>query len=801
LSVLLVTACGSEEDRLSEHLRRANEYFETERWNEARIEYWNALKLNPDDADAHFKMAEVLIRLREFRDARWEYQEAIRLAPDRQDWRMKLAEMLVLFNAPGDALEQIDAVLEQEPEQTDALSLRAVVLARKGELDEALVEIDHTLKLDPKHERALQLRSRLLESRGDTEGAESTLRRLVEAHPSVSNHVLFALFWGTRGESGKAASQYRAAVEAAQTPKERVEARQILAAYHLNKGDRKAAEQELLRAREEAPDDPSLALNLARLYAFEGQPDRAQAMLEARVQQQPDSAEPLLTLADFHRRAGDREKALETIERALVVEPSSEAARLQKAEYLVERLDEPALVENGRSLIDQVLSENPNSVAGLMTLAKSLLLEQKFQEAASKLQRVLDEQPSAQAHLLLGWSYAGMRQDELARSELLRAVQLDPQAFPARAELAALYLRIGERELALQEAHKALELRPDDPRVLLILAETQVRLDRKKDAVETLARVSLEGEPQASRYRLAMGQLYRRLEKFDAARSAFEKLLEEQPSDTTVTRELVALDLQSRDPERALKRANEAIARNPEAGALYALRGRLWLGFRKDSGVLAFPEEAERDFKAAIEKAPTQLEAYGGLGALYRQTGRLEEAIQTFEQAREKQPGDPAVRLVLATLYEGGGRTSEAIREYEEVVRLDPKQPIAKNNLAWLIAESASDDPDQLDRALEFAQDAREVLPDNANVADTLGWVMLKKDIPNAAIPLFREAIAASEPGDATRALVRVHLAQAYARSGNVARAIEELQSALAENDSFPGRESAQELLAELQSS
>jgi tetratricopeptide (TPR) repeat protein len=217
--------------------------------------------------------------------------------------------------------------------------------------------------------------------------------------------------------------------------------------------------------------------------------------------------------------------------------------------------------------------------------------------------------------------------------------------------------------------------------------------------------------------------------------------------------------------------------------------------------VLAFPEEAERDFKAAIEKAPTQLEAYGGLGALYRQTGRLEEAIQTFEQAREKQPGDPAVRLVLATLYEGGGRTSEAIREYEEVVRLDPKQPIAKNNLAWLIAESASDDPDQLDRALEFAQDAREVLPDNANVADTLGWVMLKKDIPNAAIPLFREAIAASEPGDATRALVRVHLAQAYARSGNVARAIEELQSALAENDSFPGRESAQELLAELQSS
>ena len=203
----------------------------------------------------------------------------------------------------------------------------------------------------------------------------------------------------------------------------------------------------------------------------------------------------------------------------------------------------------------------------------------------------------------------------------------------------------------------------------------------------------------------------------------------------------------------------------------------------------------------AIEKSPNRIEAYSGLGALYRLTGRLDESIETFEQARDKRPEDPAVRLLLATLYEGAGRTDAAAREYEEVVRLDPKQPIAKNNLAWLLAEASADDPDKLDRALELARDAREFLPGNPNVADTLGWVLLKKDIPNAAIPLFREAIASSEASEPVRALVRLHLARAYRSTGEVGRAIEELEQALEETDQFPARPEAEALLAELRKS
>jgi hypothetical protein len=78
---------------------------------------------------------------------------------------------------------------------------------------------------------------------------------------------------------------------------------------------------------------------------------------------------------------------------------------------------------------------------------------------------------------------------------------------------------------------------------------------------------------------------------------------------------------------------------------------------------------------------------------------------------------------------------------------------------------------------------------------------MLKKKIPNAAIPLFREAIAAGESRDPTRALMRFHLAQAYVESGSVRQAVAELELALQEAESFPGREDAQALLERLRTS
>jgi tetratricopeptide (TPR) repeat protein len=117
--------------------------------------------------------------------------------------------------------------------------------------------------------------------------------------------------------------------------------------------------------------------------------------------------------------------------------------------------------------------------------------------------------------------------------------------------------------------------------------------------------------------------------------------------------------------------------------------------------------------------------------------------------------------------------------QYEEAVKLDSNLAVAKNNLAYLMAE----DGKNLDRALDLAQEAKSQLPENANVADTLGWVLLKKGIPEAAIGYLQEAEGGFPAGHPDLGYVRTHLAMAYEANEQPEKAREVLTRALGQLD------------------
>jgi tetratricopeptide (TPR) repeat protein len=153
----------------------------------------------------------------------------------------------------------------------------------------------------------------------------------------------------------------------------------------------------------------------------------------------------------------------------------------------------------------------------------------------------------------------------------------------------------------------------------------------------------------------------------------------------------------------------------------------------------------------------------------------------TYQQALERNPKSGTLHLLLASLLEAGGRLEEAMEHYTAAIEIDPELAVAKNNLAYLMAERGRD----LDRALELAQEAKSALPDNPNAADTLGWVLYKKDLPAAAIGYLQEAIGGFETGDPNLPLVRHHLALAYEANEDRERALEALEKAVRELDAL----------------
>jgi tetratricopeptide (TPR) repeat protein len=803
LMLAAALGCTSQEARVAEQRKAANEFFDKKEWSEAKIAYMNLLQLEPNDAEAHYKMAETLWSLQEYGEALWQYKEASRLAPENVEWRMKLAQVLFAARDYDAALENVSAVLEKDAKNVDALLLRGGLKSVKGDVDGLLEDVDVALEIDPTHQASLALRAQALGRKGDIAGAEESLRKLVEVKPSAANHLSLARFLAIVSKNDEALVELNAAITASETAEERTQSRLFLTNFYMNQGQNDKAEDVLVAARADTPGDSNVLLTLARFYYATGKSDQAEQMLEESVSSQPQSAEPLLVLADFHRRVGSIDKALADVDRALVIEPKSEAARLRRAELIVDSQGENATpTAESWAIVQEVLKDNPKSLLGLFTEGKFYLLDKKYTEAATSLRRVIDQQPNAAAHVLLGTSYLAQKQTDLARSEFQQALQIDAQYMPARSQLAALYLGAGEDESSAREAKLVLDQNPKDLRIRLILAEALTRLKRTHEAREALRPIEVTDAMRPD-LRLKIAQLYRRTRDPKAAEPILAKLHEENPSDAAVMAEMIQADLNDRQPEVALAKIDAFIAQQPDNAALYEMRAKVRLsspGGDKPEAIAA----ALADLNLAIEKDPERVDPVVTLAKLYRtiwqRTGKdLDLSIATYKKARELDPQNAQIALELASLCEAAGRKAEARENYETVLRLDQDQPAAKNNLAWILADSDDVSPADLDRALQLAQDAKNAMPNDPSVADTLGWIMYKKGIPSAAIALFRESIDGYPEGHPLRGTVRYHLAAAYEKNGERDRAVNELKRALDEVATFAERSEAEKLLKELE--
>ncbi len=275
-------------------------------------------------------------------------------------------------------------------------------------------------------------------------------------------------------------------------------------------------------------------------------------------------------------------------------------------------------------------------------------------------------------------------------------------------------------------------------------------------------------------------------------------VLERDPANVAALRLLVTQQTREGKTDEALARLEEALALDPDEAELYELRAAVTLvNVARDGDTDALKKAVLSDLAISIEKAPDRAEPHILQGRVMQLTGDPDEAHASLRRAIEIDPSKGIAYILLAEMLTEQDKPEDAKQIYEEMLRVHPEHVGVKNNLAFLLASGDSVTPADLDRAQTLAQDAKKASPDNAAIADTLGWVMLKKRVPRAAIPLFREAVGNAQNSD-MRATARYHLALAYEQTGEPAKAIAELEIALGEDESFADRGDAAATLERL---
>jgi tetratricopeptide (TPR) repeat protein len=268
---------------------------------------------------------------------------------------------------------------------------------------------------------------------------------------------------------------------------------------------------------------------------------------------------------------------------------------------------------------------------------------------------------------------------------------------------------------------------------------------------------------------------YLGLKNIEKAKQTFTTLLTLAPNNTRALGLLTALTV-GKDLDTAITFVKKHIAAHP-AGGHYLLLGDLYVNKKQF-------DEALEAYEKAQELQPEDPQGYILRANLLNSMGRIDATIAQYNELLETQPNSLAGLMGLATAYESINRLADAKAKYQRVLELQPNLPGASNNLAWLIASEENGD---LGEALRLAMQAKQALPDQPNVTDTLGWVHYKRGSYSLAISQFKQALE-HNPEDST---IRFHLALAQYAYGEKEEAIALLEKVLAGEGPFKEKEEA----------
>jgi tetratricopeptide (TPR) repeat protein len=216
---------------------------------------------------------------------------------------------------------------------------------------------------------------------------------------------------------------------------------------------------------------------------------------------------------------------------------------------------------------------------------------------------------------------------------------------------------------------------------------------------------------------------------------------------------------------------------------IHNLKGKLYLAQRKN-------EEAQESFQKALKENPNFLQPYYALGRLYLMERKEDKAIGQYKTILEKNPKQTGPHMVLGTIYDIQKQFDLSEKHYRAALDIDPDFAPAANNLAYLLLTQDKN----IDEALGLAQQAKEKLPYDPSVMDTLGLVFYKKGLYDSAISEFSDSLEKIPDN----AIVHYHLGLAYHKKGDIHHARIALEKALSLNQNFDEADAARQILSKL---
>jgi len=791
------------------HVVMATAHMELGDNDAARADLDAALALAPDDREALFAQARWLWAAGRIPEATAALDRLLGQHPDfaraalyRARYAMALGDAArareVLEIAHTHGARQLDA-----PERFGVLASRVESSIALADLARAEAELQPLVQWAPDAFPTRYLAARVAYAKRDFATAAAELRRALAADPeNPAGQMLLGAVLTEQGSLEQAASVLSRLVAAQPA---NVEARKQLARVYLLRKDPVGARRVLADVPQGAPRDAGADWMSGSIAMMSGETDEGIASLEKGAAEAPGNLALKLDLARAYLLADRRDDAIRLLQE--IPEEGGGPVRSQLLVLANVAGQEPAAAQRS---IQDLVRQSPQDVS-LKVVGGNYLLVNGHGAAAGELFAAAAEADPRNAGAQLGIAVVALQGGRPAAAEeaFRKVLAIEPANERAHVGLAVLALAGGDRAAASRALEQSISANPaavesrlrlaelaladKDParanalleQALAVTTSRAATLDRAGELLlrsaqfdAALARfneaAALGNESAAVHAAIALNAMGRR----DDARARLEAAVRDRPAWAAPTTILVQLDAGQQQFERALARVDAFEKAGGPAAAADELRGEIL-------ALAGRPREAAEAFSKAAQTRPSAALAIKGYRA-----ARTANSLQPEKRLTEwlaQHPQDAMVRLTLAEHYQQAGNRRAAIAEYEQATQVWPGAP-ALNNLAWLYYETQ--DP----RALDLARRAYEAAPENADISDTYGWILLESGKMEEALVIL-EAAAKAAPGVAE---IQYHYAAALARNGKKEAAATVLKQVIADNGDFPSRREAEALLKTL---
>ena len=710
----------------------------------ARLEFKNAIQIDPRTAEAFYQLALLDEKSQEWKSMFANLTTTEQLNPAHYDAIVKLGQLFLLSGNIEKAQEKVKTVLDAENDHIGALTLRASIEMKQQNFGSALQDVQRVLALDAENIEALSVKAMSYNQQGEHQQALQILDQALAIEPDNLSLTMIKLsILESQKDYGAVEKVYRAL--RADKPEERWVVASLAKLLNFqNRYD--DAKKELQIFIDAQPDDRDAKLMLVSLLRTR-EPAQAINLLDSYIQQDKSDFELQFSKIKLQLDNDQTDQALEGLQSIAMNDADGNNGR--KAEMILANYEfSQGDYDAVQKKLDHVLSAAPEDEAALILKSKINILNNNIDTAVTDLRVVLrNNLESDEAMVLIGQAYLKSGSFGLAEDNFRQALTVNPGNRVAALFVADNLMKSDNLERAEAVIVAALKENPTDSRLLQVLASLKLQ-NKDWSAVATITDTLRANGNHVAIALYLDGRVLQGQEKYDLALEKYKAALTIEPTMLNALQGLAYSYYELDRKADLIAFLKQLIEDNPTYLNAYTMLTDLYSSDDNWDAVIS-------TLQSGLNEAPQWQSGYLLLAKAYQRQGQAQATLDTYEKGLVAIPESNAIALQLASLYESKGLFEKAKSLYEQVLSRNPNLDVAINNLASLLTDQFRSE-ENLRKALDISSKFEK--SSEPYFMDTYAWVNVQLGQLDKAQSILERVIAKSPEV----AVFNYHLGVAY---------------------------------------